>query len=460
MVMPAMESEPVDQGRLLLHGAAAASSRPRNSGKRAAFAATSSAVAIIMVLLLFEATLRAASPSSFNKDWIHVKQRPGDYIFHNAHGTVPVHINRYGMRGPEVSPTKPEGTVRVLGIGDSTTWGWAMNYEDTYLEAARRALEEKSGGGEKFEFLNLSYPGTGLLEYRRYWENVGCRLQPDVVVIGFFMANDMFSVKEPYVISDQRKVKADRRGALEAVDWFRDQIRIRREAIAELGDKLTGRESAARDLYDLWIGPPAQRIQSNPLREEWLVEAGKKEGLTQETVLARLNAIPAELRERALVYDLDPWPMVAAVLHPQSMRESQEMAAPHVMQSWEAALEELGELIDAIRASGATPVVLAIPRGEQVLQDYTKDAKTLGFDVPADIGQTEKPQQFLQSYVKKRGCAFVDALPMLRRAAKTSSERLYFHYDVHLTAAGNKVLGETLAELLGGALGRHESPGG
>src|SRR5206468_2370099 len=37
--------------------------------------------------------------------------------------TVPVSINSLGMRGSEVSEIKPPGVFRVLGVGDSFTFG-------------------------------------------------------------------------------------------------------------------------------------------------------------------------------------------------------------------------------------------------------------------------------------------------------------------------------------------------
>src|ERR1044072_6173770 len=38
-----------------------------------------------------------------------------------------VHINSAGWRGREFSPEKPQGTRRILGIGDSFTFGRAVN---------------------------------------------------------------------------------------------------------------------------------------------------------------------------------------------------------------------------------------------------------------------------------------------------------------------------------------------
>src|SRR5262245_22314523 len=43
-----------------------------------------------------------------------------------------IRTNADGFRdGPFVRP-KPSGTYRILAVGDSVTWGWAQEPEDTY----------------------------------------------------------------------------------------------------------------------------------------------------------------------------------------------------------------------------------------------------------------------------------------------------------------------------------------
>src|SRR5439155_12458228 len=38
----------------------------------------------------------------------------------------PVHINSHGTRGPEFETFKPAGTVRIISLGDSRTFGWGL----------------------------------------------------------------------------------------------------------------------------------------------------------------------------------------------------------------------------------------------------------------------------------------------------------------------------------------------
>ncbi len=40
---------------------------------------------------------------------------------------------------------KPEGTFRILGLGDSFTAGWGAAYEETYLRRSEVALNARDG---------------------------------------------------------------------------------------------------------------------------------------------------------------------------------------------------------------------------------------------------------------------------------------------------------------------------
>jgi hypothetical protein len=53
-----------------------------------------------------------------------------------------VSINGLGVRGPEVTPERPDGTVRLLFLGDSVTWGGSLvDDHDVFPAVAARTLE-------------------------------------------------------------------------------------------------------------------------------------------------------------------------------------------------------------------------------------------------------------------------------------------------------------------------------
>lgn len=93
--------------------------------------------------------------------------------------------NGDGFRGPEFS-RRNRAVLRVVGIGDSSTFGWGVDPEYTYEELLARRL---STGGTRAEVFNLGMPGTTSRHGLGVLDHYAADLEPDVVVISFG-AND------------------------------------------------------------------------------------------------------------------------------------------------------------------------------------------------------------------------------------------------------------------------------
>lgn len=93
--------------------------------------------------------------------------------------------NSDGFRGPEFAPPKP-GVLRVVSLGDSSTFGWGVDPEYTYEELLARRLSE---GGRRAEVFNLGMPGTTSRHGLGVLAHYAAPLKPDVVIVSFG-AND------------------------------------------------------------------------------------------------------------------------------------------------------------------------------------------------------------------------------------------------------------------------------
>ena len=115
----------------------------------------------------------------------------------------PVRTNAYGFRDGEWNLTKPRGTVRVLVIGDSFTFGNNNFAEDIYPNVLENMLRERFGN--RVEVLNTSAQGWDLDNEVAFWRHEGIRYDPDIVVIGFFL-NDLLRPRElqPELAADGR----------------------------------------------------------------------------------------------------------------------------------------------------------------------------------------------------------------------------------------------------------------
>ena len=114
------------------------------------------------------------------------KYTPG---WEGIHAGAKVHINSAGWRGKDFSQTKPPGTFRILGVGDSFMFGKAVDDDDVFLAQLERKL--KSGGDARYEALNAGHEGINTTtELQFFNESEMTKLAPDVVIIGFTVSND------------------------------------------------------------------------------------------------------------------------------------------------------------------------------------------------------------------------------------------------------------------------------
>ena len=99
-------------------------------------------------------------------------------------GRRPVHINSQGTRGAEFSPQKPTGTLRVLSLGDSRTFGWGLSESETYTARLQRLLQQQVGSGRTVEAINTGVNAWSYPQMLVYFRETGLRYQPDFVIIG------------------------------------------------------------------------------------------------------------------------------------------------------------------------------------------------------------------------------------------------------------------------------------
>lgn len=101
----------------------------------------------------------------------------------------PVRINSKGLRGPEISYERTPGSIRILFLGDSVTFGDRLgNYDDTLPARIGGALAERSG--RPVEAINAGISGYSPWQEARLLRSEGFRYAPDLIVVTFVL-NDV-----------------------------------------------------------------------------------------------------------------------------------------------------------------------------------------------------------------------------------------------------------------------------
>jgi len=100
--------------------------------------------------------------------------------------TFPYRTNAHGLRDRD-RPAKAQGTRRVLVIGDSYTWGYAVAEEEAYPQMAERFLRER--GRPDIEVINGGIPDYNSRQERQLLEQLMPLYAPDAVFLAY-VVND------------------------------------------------------------------------------------------------------------------------------------------------------------------------------------------------------------------------------------------------------------------------------
>ncbi|MFQ6110796.1 MAG: SGNH/GDSL hydrolase family protein, partial [Nitrospinota bacterium] len=157
--------------------------------------------ATILALAMVEVALRVWDPpmsrgrvrsyARFSPEfgWLNRAGAEGWHVDIGYH----IRINRHGHRGPDYPVKKSPGVFRILGLGDSLTFGWGVEEDQTFLNVMKERLLKE---GYRVEVLNAAVPAWHSVQSLHYLLKEGIRFQPDLVVMNFFVDEVFYTTIE------------------------------------------------------------------------------------------------------------------------------------------------------------------------------------------------------------------------------------------------------------------------
>ncbi len=202
--------------------------------------------------------------------------------FNGFFGGKALHTNSMGYRDEEFRLHKSNNEIRILAIGDSISFGQAVEHEETFTEVLQRRLNNRFPG-KKFEVMNAGTSGYSpiqeIVDLKRC-----LKFKPDTLIIQTVI-NDVI---DPYIYFHRFGAKRKPWHGVEDLTFFqffmtqhsatylfiKDMIR-QIEFRKEIGGKLT-EKAKHRDIYrarNLVFHPEmAEIIQAWRLYKYWLQE--------------------------------------------------------------------------------------------------------------------------------------------------------------------------------------------
>lgn len=90
-------------------------------------------------------------------------------------------VNEHGYRGEKVRIIKPKGTIRILCLGDSTTFGVGVPVKYSYPYLLQERLR-KEYPYKMIEVINAGVPRTNSIEAKRRFQVKFMKYKPDIII--------------------------------------------------------------------------------------------------------------------------------------------------------------------------------------------------------------------------------------------------------------------------------------
>lgn len=334
-----------------------------------------------------------------------------DYVFHT---------NQLGFRGTPVPEAKPAGRQRLVVLGDSFVAGVGVADDDVFTALLSRDL---SAGG--VDVVNVGRAGTSTIREVTLYEQIGRRFAPDVVILVYFLGNDLAEVVEEE--TDE-----------ELADWKPPGI-LRRVAFAWCPNvylELAMQKRSARKLAAIGSRTAAQVVAR--VRDE-AVGAG----VDPELAAGRYRRLPDTVRALAEAGDLPEYRFLQACLAPDRFRNSLDPGDEFYQQAWPRTRRHLDRLKRSVESDGATLLLAVIPESVQVSMAALEFNRTLGFELD-DAWIQDRPgrtARALAEWAREAGVSLLDVRPALREHPGPT----FFVQDGHCTADGHRVIARLLA---------------
>ncbi|MDH3638779.1 MAG: SGNH/GDSL hydrolase family protein [Gammaproteobacteria bacterium] len=114
-----------------------------------------------------------------------------------------IQVNSAGFRDREWTQAKQADTKRIAVVGDSFTFGMAVNLDDSYVKQLQGFLNDEASN---IEVLNFGVIGYGMWQYQVLLEREILKYKPDLIVVGFFL-DDILVSTPPYATDKTWKGK-------------------------------------------------------------------------------------------------------------------------------------------------------------------------------------------------------------------------------------------------------------
>ena len=327
--------------------------------------------------------------------------------------------NDRGIRYPEVPLKKPEGTHRVVLVGDSFTEGACVAVEQRWSSL----IEARVGS---VELINCGEAGTHPPDYARTLAQLGLDYEPDAVVVGLYFDD----VPNTPVEVDPAPL------------------------LARAGARKTG---LPRVVHALWphtavlltstaAGKPRKRAKQRMDLIESARQTASQQGIDEATFERWRRAVPEPMLAAVAERKLSPGLLTYSLTRPDFFYEGIGIETEEARARFRSMTRILDAMAELCRQRGIRFGVVLMPSVHQFDPSSSERLMatlygTLGHPVREEwkLEVTELQRALAAWASESEGLPFLDLVPVFREAIQSAPEPLNFAIDPHWTPAGHEL---------------------
>lgn len=391
----------------------------RSRLKRLAFHALALTLSLVLAFVVAEVAAALLEPNQKVHGSVAAARHPelgwlppaGQATVTTGEFTAHYDVNALGMNDRPIEESVHRSAVRILALGDSHTYAVGVSQQDAWPNALEGALYH--GNLDAGTVYNSGVAGYSLGQYLVRYRTLADALKPQIVLIGFSMATDLYDLVPPRYGGFVYGSEAGR------VYFDLDEA----GRLVEVRD-LAGTTIDAADIR-------ANRSFSQRLRERLdrlaLYRAVKKSGLAM-AIAARGWRPGGE--------SLWPGPDTA-------MRKTLGATESY---RWRLAEAIVTTIAREAEARGARVLLVNIPYLPQVYDEVWQRS----FGLRPDEFDRDIAGRRLAELCGRAGIGYVDTTPALVAEARRRGAWLHFRQDGHPTRDGQMIIAREVAQALVG----------
>jgi hypothetical protein len=304
-------------------------------------------------------------------------------------------FNELGLRDRPVPPRSGDPARRILVLGNSFVEGWGVEFDETFVQIAQKALSDaRAGAGPPVRLIDAGIAGFGAAQSYLFARELIPKVKPDALV--FVFVGSMVSADQTFL----SLATLDAHGLAQGLDP---------DAFLKSGD-------APAAAPPTWSDAALRRI-------------------SEYSALVRLFYVRSLNRQAQLqIHAGDPaTDLLAAYRAPP-----ERMAA-----LYEPTLRHIAGMRDLAKANGIAFSVIRLPMPFE-LDGAAWNPGRQAYGIPQGQVLPEPDRERLDAFCVEKQISCVSA----DEALKADPASLFFRYDFHLNPNGNRAVGEWLARRL------------